>query len=214
VSKLAGVFRMNGFFKIVLTVMVLVIPHAALAQSASISDYNKSVGERQKNVDFFRAELNSSDPDRQFSAMLYVLQKGDAQLKQMAKEVGLLSTNLVMRNMALQAVFDARTNLIIQVTGQGEAGKKLLNWVSGSAGGVEDGTVGQLRLQPGPYNKGGKCYMRGKKNCGIYLSGTTVSLYRGLAQMSVRLNNQGQLIGAVNVPSHRARGKVLIDLLK
>lgn len=210
---------MNNFFRIVSIVIMFVTPHMALAQSASISDYNKSAGERQKIVDYFRAELNSSNPEKQFSAMLYVLQKGDAQLQQMAKEVGLLSTSPALRSMALRAIFDARTNLILQVTGRGKAREAVLKWISsGNIGGVNDGTVGQVSLRPGPYNKDNKCYMRGSRNCGIILSGTTVSIYVGYnsasSQISVRLNNQGQLTGAVVVPRKNVRGQVLIDLLK
>ncbi len=189
---------------------------AAAAQTTmDFNDFQARVNEGAARIGQYQQVLQNPDMRVQYEAVKLLLKSGDPALERIAKEHALFSTNPVLRNSAIEAIFDAGGNLRIQVSAQDENSAKALDWL-GAVGGTHDGKTGSFvfTLQP----KTETCWpIAESKGCALRVSGTTVQFtfdktpYANMnAQASLTLGPDGVLRGRIF--TQKTQADAAIDL--
>ena len=179
-----------------LTAATFVLASAATAQQTfeqTIAAAQAEVGDIAR----YQEALQNPDPRFQYALIQQMLKLPDPALQRIAKEHALFSTNPVMREAAIKAIFDAKTTLRMQFAGSGETYDSFTRLVS-QAGGVFVGKTGEL-LTPVPEAINNECWgTRG--SCRYRQVGNSVQIVFDLGNRisfnaNVTLGNDGVLRG-------------------
>lgn len=193
----------------------LVVPVALSAQSTqSFDEFQAKLNEGVARIAQYQSVLQNPDARVQYEAVRLMLQSGDPALRRIAKEHALFSTNPVIRNSAIEAIFNGGGNIRLEVTATDDTSAKVYDWLV-KWGGSHDGRVGNLILPLGA--KSETCWMqvRYDKYCQLTISGTTVQFSsRGNAgenaQATLTLGPDGVLRGIIM--ANKGQANVAIDL--
>ncbi|WP_157960584.1 HEAT repeat domain-containing protein [Primorskyibacter marinus] len=177
----------------------------------SFEEFQASVTAGAQRIAKYQEVLQNPDARIQYEAVRLLLKSGDPALVRIAKEHALFSTNPVLRNSAILAIFEAGGNLRIEVTATDESSAKVLKWVS-DAGGTHDGKKGNHIFNIGA--KAENCWMSGKERyaiCELTVSGTSVQFKsnRGQgSQASLALGPDGVLRGVIFAEGGKANAAI------
>lgn len=193
----------------------LVVPVALSAQSTqSFDEFQAKLNEGVARIAQYQSVLQNPDARVQYEAVRLMLQSGDPALRRIAKEHALFSTNPVIRNSAIEAIFNGGGNIRLEVTATDDTSAKVYDWLV-KWGGSHDGRVGNLILPLGA--KSETCWMqvRYDKYCQLTISGTTIQFAsRGNtgenAQATLTLGPDGVLRGIIM--ANKGQANVAIDL--
>ena len=179
----------------------------------SLEDFQAQVMAGANRIAQYQQTLQNPDPRVQYEAVRLLLKSKDPALVRIAKEHALFSTNPVLRNSAILAIFEAGGNLRVEVTSTGEDSAAVFQWV-GTVGGTHDGRVGNYIFPIGEKNE--ECWLQNRVNsCQLRVSGTTVQFVNGggrtlAAQASLTLGADGVLRGTIF--SQGGKANAAIDL--
>lgn len=188
----------------------------AIAGFASAQTFEETVAAAQAavgDIGRYQQALQNPDPRFQYAMVQQMLKLPDPALQRIAKEHALFSTNPVMREAAIKAVFDAGTTLRIQLAGTGESYESFPRFVDG-LGGVFNGKSGEFLIAvPAAVND--SCWGT-ERTCAFRQVGNTVQIELYVsAQNSINatstLGNDGVLRGTAK----HERGEIVqmqIDL--
>lgn len=192
--------RMRAYIRATVAI-VLMLPSLATAQTEmTIEDFQAQVMAGANRIAQYQQTLQNPDPRVQYEAVRLLLKSKDPALVRIAKEHALFSTNPVLRNSAILAIFEAGGNLRLEVTATGENSAPVLGWVS-TVGGTHDGRVGNFIFPIGTPNE--ECWLQVRlSSCQLRVSGTTVQYTHGggrtlTAQSSLTLGADGVLRGVI-----------------
>lgn len=170
-------FLKTGGVAAILSIGILNGATPAQAQSdMTLEEFQAQVMAGANRIAQYQQTLQNPDPRVQYEAVRLLLKSKDPALVRIAKEHALFSTNPVLRNSAILAIFEAGGNLRIEVTATDDQSASVLNWVS-SVGGTHDGRVGNFIFPIGKMTE--ECWMdvRYDTTCQLRVSGTTVQFY-------------------------------------
>lgn len=192
----------KGFFGAFFSILTAGAPAPLLAQSdMTLEDFQAQVMAGANRIAQYQQTLQNPDPRVQYEAVRLLLKSKDPALVRIAKEHALFSTNPVLRNSAILAIFEAGGNLRIEVTATDEKSAAVLQWIS-SVGGTHDGRVGNFIFPIGRMTE--ECWMdaRYDSTCQLRVSGTTVQFYyhgnsSSKAQAALTLGADGVLRGKI-----------------
>jgi hypothetical protein len=180
---------------------VLAMPMSATAQTEqSIEEFQAQVMAGANRIAQYQQTLQNPDPRVQYEAVRLLLKSKDPALVRIAKEHALFSTNPVLRNSAILAIFEAGGNLRLEVSANSENSAPVLNWVA-AIGGTHDGRIGNIIFPIGSMKD--DCWMHVSINaCQLRVSGTTVQFKQHgnsatAAQASLTLGPDGVLRGVI-----------------
>jgi len=184
--------------------------HSCAQTTLSFDEFQAKVNEGAARIAQYQQVLQNPDARVQYEAVKLLLKSGDPALVRIAKEHALFSTNPVLRNSAILAIFEAGGNLRMEVTATGESSSPVLDWIS-DVGGSHDGRIGNYVFPIG--GKSDDCWLQHGRNniCQLRVSGTTVQFkqYGKLgAQASLTLGPDGVLRGIVFSGSGQANAAI------
>jgi len=148
--------------------------------------------------------LTGPNEERALAAMRLMLASGDPALERMALRAGLSSTSGVARGVALEAYLSAMPTVVAFATAQSDNPDGFRNWIEG-VGSVSSDATGSFPIEVGPITEDGSCYGTRKypRNCYVRIGGTEVSFLIGGSWGSARLNENGELVGAISNGTYR-----------
>ncbi|MEL7299155.1 MAG: hypothetical protein AAFM92_02115 [Pseudomonadota bacterium] len=170
--------------------------------SASSQTFEETVAAAQAavgDIARYQEALQNPDPRFQYAMIQQMLKNPDPALQRIAKEHALFSTNPVMREAAIKAIFDAGTTLRVQMAGTGETYEQMTKFVE-EYGGVFTGRVGEF-LIPVPAAVNDSCWGT-ERACAFRQVGNTVQIelsggsYNSINATST-LGNDGVLRGTM-----------------
>ncbi|WP_224825988.1 HEAT repeat domain-containing protein [Cognatishimia sp. MH4019] len=174
----------------------------------TLEDFQAQVMAGANRIAQYQQTLQNPDPRVQYEAVRLLLKSKDPALVRIAKEHALFSTNPVLRNSAIVAIFEAGGNLRLQVTATNEQSASGLQWIS-NVGGTHDGRVGNFIFPIGKMTE--ECWMdaRYDSTCQLRVSGTTVQFYYHgnsgtKAQAALTLGSDGVLRGKLLAGGHNS----------
>lgn len=179
----------------------------SFAQTASFEEFQRKVNEGVAEIAKYQEVLQNPDVRVQYQAVQYMLKTNDAALQRIAKEHALFSTNPVLRNSAIKAIFDSGQNVRLVVTSTGESSADVLKWLA-RMGGSHDGNAGSFIFKVGEARE--NCWIQYNDKCNFQLAGNSV-LFRvhgnsfDAAQSSLDLGNDGVLRGVIFAGKGEAR---------
>ncbi len=191
-----------GWIAGILGAALLSLPVMGQAQSEmTLEDFQAQVMEGASRIAKYQEVLQNPDVRVQYEAVRLLLKSKDPALVRIAKEHALFSTNPVLRNSAILAIFEAGGNLRLEVTSSGEESAPVLGWIS-TVGGSHDGRTGSFIFPIGA--KAEQCWMEAvyTTNCQLQVSGTTVQFTmpgnsNRKAQAALNLGADGVLRGII-----------------
>ncbi len=182
------------------------------AQTTTFEEFEAQVQAAAGEIARYQQVLQNPDVRIQYEAVKLMLRSNDPALVRIAREHALFSTNPVLRNVAIKAIFDSAPNLRVVVTGIGEESADVLRWL-GTLGGSHDGQTGSLIFKVGPARE--NCWIHYDDRCRLQLAGTTVQFQNhgnsvDRAQANLNLGPDGILRGVVF--SNAGTAQMSIDL--
>lgn len=182
------------------------------AQTQSFEEFEAQVQAAAGEIARYQQILQNPDVRIQYEAVKLMLKSNDPALVRIAREHALFSTNPVLRNVAVKAIFDAQPNLRVVVTSTGEESADVLRWIA-QAGGSHDGKTGSFIFKVGEVRE--NCWIHYNDNCRLQLAGTTVQFRNygnspDRAQANLNLGPDGILRGVVF--SDEGSAQMAIDL--
>jgi hypothetical protein len=207
--------RITSRLTMLIVALISLFSTSLLAQSTqSFDEFQSKLNEGVARIAQYQSVLQNPDARVQYEAVRLMLQSGDPALRRIAKEHALFSTNPVMRNSAIEAIFDGGGNIRLEVAAVDDTSSKVFDWVV-KIGGSHDGRIGNLILPLG--TKSGNCWMqvRYNKYCQLSVSGTTVQFANNgnsgeHAQATLSLGPDGVLRGVLL--SNNGQASASIDL--
>lgn len=193
--------------------LVLSAKGAAAQSSMTIEEFTAKVNEGAARIAQFQQVLQNPDARVQYEAVKLMLASKDPALVRIAKEHALFSTNPVLRNAAIGAIFDAGGVIRLQLTATDEKSADVMRWARVWEG-ATSGNTGNVMFSIG--KKSDDCWLRGdSSNCMLWVSGTTVKFYvsfnsPGKGQAALQLGADGVLRGPIHTSGGSAQ--VAIDL--
>ena len=170
------------------------------AGSALAQTFEETVAAAQAEVGDigrYQEALQNPDPRFQYAMVQQMLKLPDPALQRIAKEHALFSTNPVMREAAIKAIFDAGSTLRFQVAGTGEKYEYFPRFIA-TQGGVFVGKTGEF-LVAVPAAKSAECW-GANKYCTYRQVGSTVQIGlgsgTGAVNITATLGNDGVLRGS------------------
>lgn len=184
----------------------------SFAQTTSFEEFQRKVNEGVAEIAKYQEVLQNPDVRVQYQAVQYMLKTNDPALQRIAKEHALFSTNPVLRNSAIKAIFDSGQNVRLVITSTGEKSVDTLGWLQ-RVGGTHDGNTGSIIFKVGEARE--NCWIQYRDKCHFQLAGNSVRFnHEGNsgygAQSSLDLGNDGVLRGMIFTRKGEAR--LSIDL--
>jgi len=185
----------------------------SFAQTTSFEEFQRKVNEGVAEIAKYQEVLQNPDVRVQYQAVQYMLKTNDPALQRIAKEHALFSTNPVLRNSAIKAIFDSGQNVRLVVTSTGEKSLDVLGWLR-RIDGTHDGNIGSVIFKVGEARE--NCWVQYRNSCHFQLAGNSVLFkHEGnnssyAAQSSLDLGNDGILRGVIFTKNGEAR--LSIDL--
>ncbi len=186
-------------------VFAALMPLPAVAQSTA-ADILTAIEAPTSELEQLMEVLGGPNEEKALTAMRLMLESGDATMERMALRAGLTSTSGVARGVALDAFMNTQPTLMAFATAdtEGEVNVGFEQWIDAN-GSLSSAKTGSFPIVVGPYLDDENCFgsttLRG---CHSRLGGTEFSFYVGSAWGTARLNDGGELIGAI---SHRFDSK-------
>ncbi|MEL6689057.1 MAG: hypothetical protein AAFP28_01955 [Pseudomonadota bacterium] len=162
----------------------------------------------------YQEALQNPDPRFQYAMVQQMLKLPDPALQRIAKEHALFSTNPVMREAAIKAIFDSGTLLRIQLAGTADAYPDFTDFVK-SNGGFFQNKSGEFLMRV-PAALGNDCWGKDNK-CILRQVGNTIQFnrfsgYANEANGTATLGNDGIMRGAISMKRGKETIQMQIDL--
>jgi hypothetical protein len=189
---------------------------APIAAQTSIEDIEAALGSKTDEMARVDAILASPDANARIAGMELLLASGNPVFVRRAKEVGLFSSDPLMREAALKAILDAGGSITFELDTSALDSDQVERWIarlSDQGPVATDRSRITLTFQVGPYDDNSNCYMILNTNrCFLTLQGSSVALtwwFYNDMQGRVSLDAEGQLSGELTLAENRAwRGTV------
>ncbi|MBK0328408.1 hypothetical protein I5535_14050 [Rhodobacteraceae bacterium F11138] len=135
---------------------------------------DKRVSERNPYAEL----LNDPDPQRSLAAMQIMLEGGDADLRRMALEFGVLSPNPVVRRSAVESYLKSGPVLTLKFEGGDDPGANYSSTVQGYySGSTEPGNIGYWKIQVGEFSPESGCYLHVNARAGCFVTVNSNGVY-------------------------------------
>ena len=143
--------------------------------------------------------LEGPNEEKALTAMRLMLASGDPAMERMALRAGLTSTSGVARGVALEAYLAGQPTLTAFAEAEGEPGTYFETWL-GQVGAVSSENTGVFAIPVGPMIADKNCFgtPSDPTECGVRQGGAEVSFYIGRSWGTVRLNENGELVGSIS----------------
>ncbi|HRO15753.1 MAG TPA: hypothetical protein PLL33_12055 [Paracoccus sp. (in: a-proteobacteria)] len=180
--------------------LVLLLAAPAGAQNLSVEEIGKLIDERVNALNPYQAILNDPDPERALAGMEIMLQQGDATLRRMALEFGLLSPNPTVRRTALEGFLASGPALSIRFDGTGIEDKGFGTWIPNLWNGTVDSeNIGYWRIQVSGQDEETKCYLDQNGKCFITVNSDGVFFTPDRMNGRADITPEGTLAGSANL---------------
>lgn len=179
-------------------VMACVLAAPAAAQSTA-ADILAALDTPTDELQQLTAVLEGADEERALVAMRLMIGSGDPAMARLALRAGLTSTSGVVRGVALEAFMNSQPTLTAYAVAQEENAEGFQRWVQ-TLGSLTSATEGSFPIAVGPYIAAQNCFGSAQfpNDCHRRLGGAELSFREGSDWGTARLNENGELTGAIS----------------
>ncbi|WP_306131946.1 hypothetical protein [Roseivivax marinus] len=159
------------------------------------------IDEEMENLSPYQEILNHPDPDRALAGMRIMLEQGDATLRRMALEYGLLSPSPQVRKAALDGYLRSEPILAVSFDGSeikdGSYEGVIEQYHSGT---IDQSRTGYWKLAISGYDEAEKCYqVGGGSGCGLSITENGVFITPTAMNGRATFSDDGQLVGTATM---------------
>lgn len=181
----------------------------------SLDELDQAMSARGDEMAEFRERLNDPDPNRALTAMRLLIEKGDADQRQMAIEHGLSSTDDEIRLAAVGAILQSRPILVSRWYPEDGEVTRIDWYVSNFGGTINADKTARVPIQVGKRFDDANCWLRhavseDARYCLFRLNSGEISLHIDDAWTEMTLDTAGRLVGSPVI--NDVRTEVVVDL--